>query len=188
MACTNAFSGLLTRSLARAAAHATIHHPARFLSVASSRSLAFSTTGNSIKKNIIVQSCHSNSIRTTIFSRSSSQTLNLIKSRFQSTTAAASTTTRSALSSSSPSSIAASTTTTTAARTTEMVVRPVVGYWMLTISAMTFTIVVLGGVTRLTESGLSIVEWNLIKGMKPPRSQAEWEDEFEKYKQFPEYK
>lgn len=59
---------------------------------------------------------------------------------------------------------------------------------MMTISAMTFGIVVVGGMTRLTESGLSIVEWNLIKGMKPPRSQAEWEEEFEKYKQFPEYK
>ncbi|KAK3817510.1 MAG: COX15/CtaA family [Benniella sp.] len=69
-----------------------------------------------------------------------------------------------------------------------MVVKPVVGHWMLTIGAMTFGIVVVGGMTRLTESGLSIVEWNLIKGMKPPRSQAEWEEEFEKYKQFPEYK
>ena len=45
-----------------------------------------------------------------------------------------------------------------------------------------------GGVTRLTESGLSMVEWHLIKGMKPPRSQSEWEEAFEKYKQFPEYK
>lgn len=53
---------------------------------------------------------------------------------------------------------------------------------------MTFGIVVVGGMTRLTESGLSIVEWNLIKGMKPPRSQEEWEEEFGKYKQFPEYK
>ncbi|KAJ3333442.1 Cytochrome c oxidase assembly protein cox15 [Blyttiomyces sp. JEL0837] len=42
--------------------------------------------------------------------------------------------------------------------------------------------------TRLTESGLSIVEWNLIKGMKPPANEAEWNVEFEKYKQFPEYK
>ena len=42
--------------------------------------------------------------------------------------------------------------------------------------------------TRLTESGLSMVEWHLIKGMKPPNSPAEWEEAFEKYKQFPEYK
>ncbi|KAI8924692.1 COX15/CtaA family [Entophlyctis helioformis] len=66
--------------------------------------------------------------------------------------------------------------------------RPIVGYWYLFSSALVFGIVVLGGLTRLTESGLSIVEWNVIKGMKPPRSQQEWEDEFNKYKQFPEYK
>ncbi|KAJ3191808.1 Cytochrome c oxidase assembly protein cox15 [Irineochytrium annulatum] len=63
-----------------------------------------------------------------------------------------------------------------------------VGYWYLTLAAMIFAIVSIGGLTRLTESGLSITEWNLIKGMKPPTSQREWEDEFEKYKQFPEYK
>ncbi|XP_071946759.1 heme A synthase COX15-like isoform X2 [Antedon mediterranea] len=48
--------------------------------------------------------------------------------------------------------------------------------------------VVLGGVTRLTESGLSMTNWHLIKGMKPPRSEEEWQQEFERYKQFPEYK
>lgn len=41
---------------------------------------------------------------------------------------------------------------------------------------------------RLTESGLSMVDWHLVKEMKPPRTQAEWEDEFSKYKQFPEFK
>ena len=46
----------------------------------------------------------------------------------------------------------------------------------------------MGGVTRLTESGLSMVDWHLIKGMKPPRNQEEWEAYFEKYKQFPEWK
>lgn len=45
-----------------------------------------------------------------------------------------------------------------------------------------------GGVTRLTESGLSMTKWHVIKGMRPPRSQKEWEEEFERYKQFPEYK
>ena len=48
--------------------------------------------------------------------------------------------------------------------------------------------VLLGGVTRLTESGLSMTKWHIIKGMRPPRSQQEWEEEFERYKQFPEYK
>ncbi|KAF9161480.1 Cytochrome c oxidase assembly protein cox15 [Actinomortierella ambigua] len=90
----------------------------------------------------------------------------------------------------SPSTVATTATAATTAATAQAtkVAKPIVGYWMLTISAMTFGIVVLGGVTRLTESGLSIVEWNVIKGMKPPRSQAEWEEEFNKYKQFPEYK
>lgn len=44
-----------------------------------------------------------------------------------------------------------------------------------------------GGVTRLTESGLSMVTWKLL-GEKMPRSQLEWEAEFERYKQFPEFK
>ncbi|KAJ1926935.1 Cytochrome c oxidase assembly protein cox15 [Tieghemiomyces parasiticus] len=70
----------------------------------------------------------------------------------------------------------------------EPTTRKVVGYWLLASAASVFGIVVWGGVTRLTESGLSIVEWNLIRGMKPPTSEAEWIEEFEKYKQFPEYK
>lgn len=53
---------------------------------------------------------------------------------------------------------------------------------------MVYGAVVLGGVTRLTESGLSMVDWHLIKGMKPPRSEEEWENEFKKYQNFPEYK
>ncbi|KAK7508520.1 hypothetical protein BaRGS_00000086 [Batillaria attramentaria] len=48
--------------------------------------------------------------------------------------------------------------------------------------------VILGGVTRLTESGLSMVDWRLLKDMKPPRTEAEWQEEFERYKTFPEYK
>lgn len=41
---------------------------------------------------------------------------------------------------------------------------------------------------RLTESGLSMVDWHLVKEMKPPQTQAEWEEEFSKYQQFPEFK
>lgn len=44
-----------------------------------------------------------------------------------------------------------------------------------------------GGLTRLTESGLSMTRWHIIKGMKPPRGEKEWNEEFERYKQFPEY-
>lgn len=42
--------------------------------------------------------------------------------------------------------------------------------------------------TRLTESGLSMVDWHLVREMKPPQSQEEWEAEFSKYQQFPEFK
>jgi cytochrome c oxidase assembly protein subunit 15 len=63
-----------------------------------------------------------------------------------------------------------------------------VGRWFLCSSSLVFGIVILGGVTRLTESGLSITEWNLIKGIKPPQSDQEWDQEFTKYKQFPEFK
>jgi hypothetical protein len=68
------------------------------------------------------------------------------------------------------------------------VTKPIVAYWLYFNAGLVFAIVVVGGLTRLTESGLSITEWNVISGMKPPRSQKDWEEEFEKYKQFPEYK
>ncbi|KAI9009523.1 cytochrome oxidase assembly protein-domain-containing protein [Gaertneriomyces semiglobifer] len=70
----------------------------------------------------------------------------------------------------------------------EEISKPIVGWWYLFSGSLVFGIVALGGFTRLTGSGLSIVEWNLIKGMRPPRSAEEWDEEFEKYKQFPEYK
>uniref|UniRef100_A0A8D0F293 Cytochrome c oxidase assembly protein COX15 homolog n=1 Tax=Strix occidentalis caurina TaxID=311401 RepID=A0A8D0F293_STROC len=65
---------------------------------------------------------------------------------------------------------------------------PAVGRWLLACSGAVAGAVVLGGVTRLTESGLSMVDWHLVKEMKPPRTQQEWEAEFQKYQQFPEFK
>ena len=62
-----------------------------------------------------------------------------------------------------------------------------IGLWLLGCSGTVVGAVVLGGVTRLTESGLSMVDWNLIKGMRPPRTAGEWESMFDRYKQFPEY-
>ncbi|CAG9818243.1 unnamed protein product [Phaedon cochleariae] len=62
-----------------------------------------------------------------------------------------------------------------------------VGYWLLTCSGMVFVAVVLGGVTRLTESGLSMVTWKLL-GEKMPRTEQEWQEEFERYQQYPEFK
>ncbi|KAK9874920.1 hypothetical protein WA026_005736 [Henosepilachna vigintioctopunctata] len=62
-----------------------------------------------------------------------------------------------------------------------------VGYWLLTCSGMVFVAVVLGGVTRLTESGLSMVTWKLF-GERMPRTEAEWQAEFFNYQQYPEFK
>ncbi|KAG4065823.1 hypothetical protein HA402_012501 [Bradysia odoriphaga] len=65
--------------------------------------------------------------------------------------------------------------------------KKIVGYWLLGCSGMVFTAVVLGGVTRLTESGLSMVNWKLL-GERWPKTEDEWIAEFEKYKQYPEFK
>ncbi len=64
--------------------------------------------------------------------------------------------------------------------------RPVI-YWLLTGCFLIFIMVLVGGITRLTNSGLSMVEWNLLMGSIPPLNDAEWQIAFEKYKQFPEY-
>lgn len=61
------------------------------------------------------------------------------------------------------------------------------GKWLLGCGAMVYLAVVLGGVTRLTESGLSMVTWKFL-GEKVPRSKADWEEEFERYQQYPEFK
>nr|XP_002130051.1 cytochrome c oxidase assembly protein COX15 homolog [Ciona intestinalis]XP_018671544.1 cytochrome c oxidase assembly protein COX15 homolog [Ciona intestinalis] len=66
--------------------------------------------------------------------------------------------------------------------------RKVVGWWLAGCCGMTVGAVVIGGVTRLTESGLSMVDWHLIKGMKPPHTEEEWMEEFGKYQQYPEFK
>lgn len=63
----------------------------------------------------------------------------------------------------------------------------VVGYWLAGCAGMCFGTVIVGGVTRLTESGLSIVDWQLL-GRPPPGSKEEWEKELEKYRESPEYK
>lgn len=60
--------------------------------------------------------------------------------------------------------------------------------WLWTIAAFVFAMVVVGGATRLTESGLSITEWKPVMGAIPPLSEADWLTEFEKYRQIPEYR
>lgn len=59
--------------------------------------------------------------------------------------------------------------------------------WLLLTVVMIFAMVAIGGLTRLTRSGLSIVEWKPISGIIPPITTDEWHAEFTKYKQYPEY-
>ncbi|KAI1649291.1 COX15-CtaA-domain-containing protein [Daldinia loculata] len=63
-----------------------------------------------------------------------------------------------------------------------------VAYWLIGSAASVFGIVVFGGLTRLTESGLSITEWKPVTGSRPPLTQADWEAEFEKYRASPEFR
>ncbi len=62
-----------------------------------------------------------------------------------------------------------------------------IAYWLLACAAVIFGMIVLGGVTRLTHSGLSMVEWRPLVGIIPPISEQDWLDVFAKYKLFPEY-
>ncbi|GGF45937.1 heme A synthase [Aliidongia dinghuensis] len=64
----------------------------------------------------------------------------------------------------------------------------VVAYWLIATAVMILLMVVIGGVTRLTESGLSITEWKPVTGTLPPLSEAAWTDAFAKYQQIPEYR
>ena len=59
--------------------------------------------------------------------------------------------------------------------------------WLISALLLIFLMVIIGGITRLTRSGLSMVEWNPISGVIPPLTDNAWQEEFEKYQQFPEY-
>ena len=59
--------------------------------------------------------------------------------------------------------------------------------WLYAWSGMLVLLVVIGGITRLTESGLSITEWRPVTGVLPPLSEAAWLEEFAKYQRIPEY-
>ncbi|MDC3100512.1 COX15/CtaA family protein [Candidatus Pelagibacter sp.] len=61
-------------------------------------------------------------------------------------------------------------------------------YWLITMFGLVSGIIVVGGLTRLTDSGLSITEWELFKGLLPPLSSSEWIYYFDLYKKIPEYK
>ena len=66
--------------------------------------------------------------------------------------------------------------------------RRAVQLWLFVVAALMVVTLVVGGATRLTESGLSIVEWRPVTGVVPPLSQAEWQSEFSKYKEIPQYR
>ena len=63
-----------------------------------------------------------------------------------------------------------------------------IAWWLLCCCVLVFAIIVVGGVTRLTHSGLSITEWQPIVGTLPPLSQTDWEAAFAKYRSTPEYR
>lgn len=66
--------------------------------------------------------------------------------------------------------------------------RALVRTWLYVVAVVLFGLFLVGGATRLTNSGLSITEWQPIHGVIPPLNAAEWQEEFAKYKQIPEYK
>ena len=66
-------------------------------------------------------------------------------------------------------------------------VRRLVACWLFVVAGMILVMIVLGGVTRLTGSGLSIMEWAPISGLLPPMADAEWQRLFQLYQQIPQY-
>src|SRR5215831_10912341 len=64
---------------------------------------------------------------------------------------------------------------------------PALRLWLAVVAGLIFAMVLVGGATRLTESGLSIVEWKPLTGTVPPLSESAWQAEFEKYQTIPQY-
>ena len=61
-------------------------------------------------------------------------------------------------------------------------------YWLIGTLVLVFTTIIIGGLTRLTDSGLSITEWELFKGILPPLSNESWDNYFNLYKEIPQFK
>jgi cytochrome c oxidase assembly protein subunit 15 len=66
--------------------------------------------------------------------------------------------------------------------------RRVVALWLYAVAALMVVTLLVGGATRLTESGLSIVEWKPVTGVMPPLSETQWQAEFAKYREIPQYR
>ncbi|MEF2552444.1 COX15/CtaA family protein [Aurantimonas sp. A2-1-M11] len=65
--------------------------------------------------------------------------------------------------------------------------RAAIRWWLYVTALLIFALVIVGGATRLTDSGLSITEWKPIHGIVPPLSAAEWQEEFQLYQRIPQY-
>jgi heme a synthase len=65
--------------------------------------------------------------------------------------------------------------------------KKLIWYWYWSGAVLVFIILIIGGITRLTGSGLSMTDWKPIMGSIPPLTEAQWEEAFDQYKQFPEY-
>jgi cytochrome c oxidase assembly protein subunit 15 len=73
-------------------------------------------------------------------------------------------------------------------RPAEAISRPAaIARWLVAVAALVFAMIVVGGITRLTESGLSITRWDVVTGTLPPLSDAAWQAEFDAYRQTPQY-
>jgi cytochrome c oxidase assembly protein subunit 15 len=66
--------------------------------------------------------------------------------------------------------------------------RRAIGVWLVMVAALVVATLLVGGATRLTESGLSITEWKPVTGIVPPFTEAQWQAEFDKYKLIPQYR
>ncbi len=65
--------------------------------------------------------------------------------------------------------------------------RSAVRFWLIAVAGLVFVMVLVGGATRLTESGLSITQWKPVTGVLPPLTGGEWQAEFDRYKQIPQF-
>jgi cytochrome c oxidase assembly protein subunit 15 len=74
-----------------------------------------------------------------------------------------------------------------AAETRSIDDRQAVRFWLIAVASLVFLMVLVGGATRLTESGLSITQWKPVTGVLPPLSGADWRAEFDRYKQIPQF-
>ena len=73
-------------------------------------------------------------------------------------------------------------------RPSQAIPRPAaISWWLLAVAGLVLAMIVVGGITRLTESGLSIVRWDVVTGTLPPLGDAQWQAEFDAYRATPQY-